>query len=71
MSEVDTKKTTSRKQVYDDDDEFDLPVSKKARESELASDTSSESTGEPSGDDRLQRMAGALKTILEVSTYWL
>lgn len=60
--------TTSRKQAFDEQ-EFDLPVSKKARETEASSDTSSESAEQ--GDDRIQRMAGALKTILEVSYYYL
>lgn len=60
------KNNTTRKQVYDED-EFDLPIAKKARETEQGSDTSSETNGE-NNDDRLQRMAGAMKTILEVST---
>lgn len=46
----------------DDDVEFDHHVAKKVKDSEL-SDTSSEGTDE---DNKLQRMAEAIKTVLEV-----
>ena len=68
-TEIKNTKTT-RDQVYDDDEEFHLPMNKKIRDSEATSETSNESvTAENSQDERLQRMASALKTLIEVSFY--
>lgn len=52
--------------VGEDDTDMDMQLSKKVKDSEM-SDTSSEGKSDP--DDRLQRMAAAMKTIIEVRTF--
>lgn len=50
----------------DDSDIVDMQLSKKVKDSEM-SETSSEGNSDP--DDRLQRMAAAMKTIIEVKNF--
>lgn len=67
MSLQNIRKQRARSFNDEDPEDTDLHLSKKVKDSEM-SDTSSEGVAE---DDRLARMAEAMKTIIEVFTLWL
>ena len=60
MTSISGRKHTNS--FVEDDQEFDFPKAKRVKESEV-SDTSSEDTAE---DNKLTRVAEAMKTIIEV-----